>query len=54
MNNIDETQLQFLKQKLQQYVKEYLELDEQIKALTEAIRDRKKQKTLQSSYKNRI
>lgn len=44
MNNIEDNELQFLKQKLQEYVKEYLELDEQIKALTKAIRDRKKTK----------
>ena len=44
MNNINEEELQFLKQKLQEYTKEYLDLDEQIKALTKAIRERKNKK----------
>lgn len=44
MNQTDELEFQFLKEKLQEYVKEYLELDEEIKVLTKASKDRKDRK----------
>jgi len=44
MNQTDEIEFQFLKEKLQEYVKEYLELDEEIKVLAKASKDRKDRK----------
>jgi len=44
MNQTDELEFQFLKEKLQEYVKEYLDLDEEIKVLAKASKERKDKK----------
>ena len=44
-DNISENEFQFYKDKLKTDVKSYLEIDDQVKALNKALKDRRKQKT---------